>query len=158
MAGPHSALYRESQADFFRMRNKVSFTGEKPSWLLYMIVGVFALLKDMLDIVFGVFPGLGTVVSLTLGFGFSVIIFLLLSIFDRSGAGSGKNRAVAKQFTRRFITLLGTLLVDILPIVNFLPVTTLSIMILYWLAKRDWKRGQRTHQKELRQMQRMLYA
>lgn len=158
MAGSYSALYRESQADFFRMRNKLGFTGQKPSWLLYMIVGVFALLKDILDIAFGVFPGLGTVISLTLGFGFSVIIFLLLSIFDRSGAGSGKNRAIAKQFTRRFITLLGTLLVDILPIVNFLPVTTLSIIVLYWLAKRDWKRGQRTQEKELRQMQRMLYA
>ncbi len=158
MAGSHSAYYRESQADLFRMRNKLSFAGEKPSWLLYMIVGLFALLKDLLDIAFGFIPGLGTAISLVFGIGFSIIFFLLLSIFDRSGAGSRKNRAAANLLVRRFIILIGTLLVDILPLLNFLPVTTLSIAFLYWLAKRDWKKRQRNEQPSMRETQNMLYA
>lgn len=155
---PQQSLFAQGREDFFRARARMSFSGEKPSWLLYMIVGLFALLKDLLDIVFGFIPGVGTAISLVFGFGFSVLFFLLLSIFDRSGAGSRKNRVVAKHFIRRFIILLGTLLVDILPLLNFLPVTTLSIILLYWFAKREWKKGQRESQISLRQTRSMVYA
>lgn len=158
MPGSYQSVFERGRSDFLRARSQMRLSGEKPSWLLYTIVGLFALLKDLLDIAFGFLPGLGTAVSLMFGIGFSIIFFLLLSIFDRSGAGSRKNRAVANHLVRRFMVLIGTLLVDVLPLLNFLPVTTLSIMLLYWLAKREWKKRQRDEQMSLRQTQNILYA
>lgn len=113
--------------------------GEKPSWILYMIVGVFALFKDLTDLVFGFIPGIGSAVALVFGLCFSAVIYLLLMAFDRSGGAD--NRKSAQLFVKRLLTLLGATVVDMVPLIGFLPVTTLSVMLLYWMAKRAWKKS-----------------
>lgn len=114
-------------------------TGEKPSWILYMIVGVFALFKDLTDLVFGFIPGIGMAIALVFGFCFSAVIYLLLMAFDRSGGAS--NLHSSQLFIKRLLVLLAATVVDMVPLIGFLPVTTLSVMLLYWMAKRAWKKG-----------------
>lgn len=117
-------------------------TGEKPPWLLYMVLGMFALLKDMLDLVLGLIIGIGSVVSLATGMCFSLVAFLLLTIFDRSG--SSDNLWVAKKMVHRAIIFVSATLVGTLPIIgSFVPETTLAIIVLYALARRAWKKGQK---------------
>lgn len=114
-------------------------TGEKPSWILYMIVGVFALFKDLTDLVFGFIPGIGMAIALVFGFCFSTVIYVLLMAFDRSGGA--RNLHSSQLFIKRLLVLLAAMVVDMVPLVGFLPVTTLSVMLLYWMAKHTWKKS-----------------
>ncbi len=66
------------------------FTGVKPSLLFYLGLFFIALLKDLLDFVgIGSLPGLGTVVTIC----FSFLIWMLMTLFDRSGGKSNKKMA-----------------------------------------------------------------
>lgn len=127
------------EAQLYRRQLQGAFTGEKPSWILYMVVGMVALFKDMSDLVFGAIPMVGLALAFVFGLCFSVTIFLLLTVFDRSG-GAG-NLGVTKKFVHRAIALISAVLIDMLPVISFLPVTTFSVIVLYWLAKREWKRN-----------------
>lgn len=154
----YQQAYGQMRADVSRTRGQMHFSGEKPSGILYLVVGMFALLKDLIDITFGMIPGIGIAISLVLGTGFAITMFLLLTIFDRSGAGSRKNQAIAKQLVRRLLVFIGVLFVEILPLISFFPLTTISIVILYSIARRDWKKSQKEQRRGLRQTQGMLYA
>ncbi len=130
-------MYDRRVRELGRMQSKA--TGEKPSMILYMVVGVFALLKDVTDLLFGLIPVIGIATAVVFGFCISTIIYLLLTAFDRSGGA--QNLRSSQMFIKRLLVLLGTMMVDIIPLLNFLPITTLSVMLLYWMAKREWKQG-----------------
>ncbi len=137
----YQAVSKEAKKQTLRSRS-LKFSGEKPPWLLYMVLGMFALLKDTLDLVLGVMIGIGSVVSLATGMCFSLIAFLLLTIFDRSG--SSDNLWLAKKMVHRAIVFVSATLIGTLPIVgSFVPETTLAIIVLYVLAHRAWKKGQK---------------
>lgn len=137
----YQAVSKEAKKQTLRSRS-LKFSGEKPPWLLYMVLGMFALLKDTLDLVLGVMIGIGSVVSLATGMCFSLIAFLLLTIFDRSG--SSDNLWLAKKMVHRAIVFVSATLIGTLPIVgSFVPETTLAIIVLYALARRAWKKGQK---------------
>lgn len=113
-----------------------SFTGERPSRSLYMLVGMIALLKDVLDAAFNLMnaiPGLGMVLSFIFGICLGTTIFLLLATFDRS---SGMK---SLWLVKRLLITIMTLLADMLPIFSFLPLTTLSVALMYLLALSAWK-------------------
>ncbi len=106
-------------------------TGSKPSFLLYSAVTMIAVLKDLLDLVgIGSLPALGTVVT----FCFTFLIWILLFTFDRSG-GSRNTK------TTRGLVLGAVAIVEGFGFgLNFFPVETMSVVLLYQLARRTWKR------------------
>lgn len=131
------AMYQRRNRELGQMYSNT--TGEKPSWILYMVVGVFALFKDLTDLVFGFIPGIGSAIALIFGFCFSAVIYLLLMAFDRSGGA--QNLHSSQLFVKRLLVLLAATVIDMVPLIGFFPVTTFSVMLLYWMAKRSWKQG-----------------
>ncbi len=131
------AMYERRNREWARMHSRES--GTQPSMMLYFIVGMFAVVKDLLDLI-GLIPAIGTVISFVFGPLMTLVIAGLLSL-DRSGSGS--NFGAAKGFLRRLGVLLGAMMVDVLPIINFLPITTFAVMLLYWMAKHEAKKQSR---------------
>ena len=120
---------------------QTKFTGEKPSLFLYGGVGLIALFKDLLDLAFiGSLPGLGTIITLCLSF----FIWILLTVFDRSSGGTRGNM----QVTRGLVVIFFGLVEGIGFGLNFLPIETVMVFVLYVLAKRAWKKEEESAEKE----------
>lgn len=133
------AMLERRQREFMKMQAK--FTGEKPSFILYMILTMFAAFKDLSDLMFGLIPVVGMAVALIFGSGIMTLIYLLLMVFDRSGGK--ENLFASRAFVKRLLILMATMIIDIVPFLNFLPLTTLSVLLLYWMAKNSWKKSSR---------------
>lgn len=115
------------------------FTGEKPSFLLYGGVGLIAILKDLLDLIgIGSLPGIGWVVT----FCFTFLIWMLLTLFDRSG---GKSNI---KLIRGLVTIVFGLIEAVGFGLNFFPIETAMVVVLYILAKRAWKKAKKEAEKE----------
>ncbi|MFZ1654786.1 MAG: hypothetical protein WBO92_00180 [Candidatus Moraniibacteriota bacterium] len=109
-------------------------TGEKPSLILFGGLAVIALFKDLLDLVgLGSLPLIGTVVTLC----FSSLIFMLLFLFDRSG-GRGN-----KKLAQGMVMIFGTLIEGLGFVLNFLPLETLTVIFLYIISYRAWKKAEK---------------
>ncbi len=130
MAVQYSQAYRGIKAQAAQAK----FSGAKPSMFLYLGVGMLALLKDLLDFVgIGSFPGIGTVVTLCVTF----LIWMLLTLFDRSGAKSNK------QLARGIVIILIGLIEAIGFGLNFLPIETFMVVALYIMAKSAWRKEEK---------------
>jgi len=113
----------------------LKFTGRKPSATLYGGVAAVALLKDMLDLVMiGSLPGIGTIITIC----FTFLIWIILAVLDRSSSGSGN-----RQITRGLI-LGAVAAVEGLGFgLNFLPIETLTVILLYMLAYKAYFKAMR---------------
>ncbi len=124
---------RKKMAD--KQTKKPTFTGEKPSALLYFGVGMIAILKDLLDFIgIGSLPAIGTVVTLCLTF----LIWILLVIFDRSS----KNKKMNMQVTRGLVVILFGL-AEMLFGLDLLPIETAMVILLYFMARRAYKKAKK---------------
>lgn len=113
------------------------FTGEKPSALLYLGVSMIALLKDLLDLVgIGSLPAIGTVVTLC----FTFLIWILLATFDRSSQNTRGNMHLVRGLVVIFFGLVEAVGFGL----NFLPIETAMVIVLYQLAKRAWRTQQQS--------------
>lgn len=112
----------------------VKFTGEKPSAFLYLGVSMIALLKDLLDFAgVGSLPGIGFVVTAC----FTFLIWMLLFLFDQSSQGAKSNTLII-----RGLVILGFGLVEAVGFgLNFLPIETTMVIVLYQLARKAYKRA-----------------
>lgn len=116
---------------------KMEFTGRRPSMILYGIVGMIALLKDLLDLAIGPLLGIVTVVSICL----TGLIWLLLLVFDRSGGSA--NRRAMRQLLRGLI-LIGVMIIEGIAVgLNYLPIETMTVILLYQMARRAWQKDRR---------------
>lgn len=111
------------------------FTGQPPSVILYLLVGVIALTKDATDFIFGFLPVFGIIFAFIIGLCISLVIFLLLLVFDKSSGM--KMRFILK----RLIILMLAMVIDMLPVVSFVPIETASVGLMYILARRAWKKS-----------------
>ena len=112
------------------------FTGEKPSVLLYLGVSMIALLKDLLDLVgIGSLPGIGFVVTSC----FSFLIWILLATFDRSSQNTRSNI----QLIRGLVVIAFSLVEAIAFGLNFLPLETTMVIVLYQLARRAHRKAKK---------------
>lgn len=118
---------------------KMQFTGEKPSMLLYLGVAIIAVFKDLLDLVgIGSLPGIGTIITLC----FTFLIWILLAIFDRSNQHAKANLGLARGLVVIFFGLVEAIGFGL----NFLPIETLMVIVLYRFAKRAWDKAQAASQ------------
>lgn len=114
------------------------FTGEKPSFLLYGGVGLIAIFKDLLDLIgIGSLPAIGWVIT----FCFTFLIWILLTLFDRS---DGKQNM---KLIRGLVTIGFGLVEGVAFGLNFFPIETTMVVVLYILAKRAWKKAKKEHEK-----------
>jgi hypothetical protein len=113
--GAASLLKYAFQADFF----------------LYAAALFAAILKDLLDwIGIGSLPAIGTIITICV----SIFIFLMLLL-----AGSSSKIKIASKIVRRYLILgLGTL-VEFLFGLNFLPVLTLTVIVIWLMALAEKK-------------------
>jgi hypothetical protein len=110
------------------------FTGVKPSFMLYLGLFFIAFLKDLLDFVgLGSLPGVGTVVTLC----FSFLIWMLMTLFDRSGGKS--NNKMARGLVLFFLTMIEGVLFGL----NFLPIESLTVIALYMMARSAAKKEEK---------------
>lgn len=101
---------------------------------------MIALLKDLLDLVgIGSLPGIGTVVTICFGF----LIWILLTVFDRSSQHTGMNIRLIRGLVTIFFTLIEAVGFGL----NFLPIMTLTVIVLYQLAKRAYKKAKEEAEK-----------
>ncbi len=125
-----------------QMRSQASraqFSGIQPSKALYFGLAAIALLKDLLDFAgIGSLPGIGTVVTLC----FSFLIWILMTVFDRSGGKSNK------VMGRNLVLLFASLVEAIGFGLNFLPIETLTVIVLYTMARKAAKKEEQRLQKE----------
>lgn len=124
----------EKYSQMMSQMKGAQFTGEKPSVRLYLGLACIALLKDLLDFVgVGSLPGLGTVVTAC----FAFLIWMLMTLFDRSGGK--QNNKMARGLVLMFFSLVEAIGFGL----NFLPLQTLTVVVLYIMARSAWKKEQR---------------
>lgn len=109
--------------------------------LLYLGISMIALFKDLLDLVaIGSLPAIGTVITICLTF----LIWMLFLLFDKSGGGSKTNRAIVRGLILIFIGAVEGLFFGL----NLLPIETATIVVLYFLARRAYKKAEKEHKKK----------
>lgn len=101
-------------------------------WRMAMLIALMAaILKDLLDYVgIGSLPAIGYVVTICVSFVIGIMIFI---------AGSGnKKRNRAKSLIKKLVTLGGGTIVESLLFgLNFLPIETLTVIVLYRIVKKE---------------------
>ncbi len=135
MASGYGGIVRQMRSQ----ASRVQFSGIQPSKVLYFGLAAIALLKDLLDFAgIGSLPGIGTVVTMC----FAFLIWILMTVFDRSGGKS--NRVMG----RSLVLLFASLVEDIGFSLNFLPIETLTVIVLYTMARKAAKQEEQRLQKE----------
>jgi len=120
---------------------KARFTGEKPSLFLYGGVGMIALLKDLLDLIgIGSLPGIGTIITIC----FTFLIWILLAVFVSSSRGTRSNMMITRGLVVIFLGMVEALGFGL----NFLPIETAMVFVMYQLARKAWKEAKKEAEKE----------
>lgn len=90
-----------------------------------------ALIKDISDFIgIGSLPGIGTVITICCSIFIGMMMFL---------GGAGEKRKIAKGWIKKFLTLVGGTIVEILPGIDFLPVETMTAGLVYIWVLSDRK-------------------
>ncbi len=101
--------------------------------VVYGIAFSLALFKDILDLAIGLIPGVVTIISILIGI---AIAFVLL--FDGVSAGQ---RAVVKGMAKKMLILaFGSLIEGIGFGLNYLPLETLTVAVIYWMSLAERKK------------------
>ena len=109
---------------------QINLMGDFP----YMLAFFSALLKDISDFVLiGSLPGVGTVLSICC----SIFIVMMMLI-----VGAGEKKKVAGTWVKKIITLSGGTILEMLPVIDFIPVETLTVGGLYLMTLVDRKNSQ----------------
>ena len=98
---------------------------------IYFLTLLAALLKDILDwIGIGSLPVIGSVVT----FCFSILIFFMMLI-----AGSSGKMKMASKMVRRYLVLAGGAIMELLFGINFLPILTCTVLVIWFMAAAEKK-------------------
>lgn len=100
-------------------------------FFLYAAALFVALLKDILDwIGIGSLPAIGTVITICI----SIFIFFMMLL-----AGSSGKMKMATRIVRRYLILGVGSLIEFLFGINFLPVLTLTVLVIWFMALAEKK-------------------
>ena len=106
---------------FFSALKKVDFLKDIPFFCAFG----FAILKDLLDLVFAETFILSILFSILC----SIFIFMMLMLAGSSGKRKGTQGLVKKS-----LTLIGGGVMDSIPGLDFLPIETVTVGIIYYMA------------------------
>jgi hypothetical protein len=96
---------------------------------LYGIALALAILKDILDLVgIGSLPAIGTAVTLMISFCIGFVMLI---------TGSRKMTKAARGIIKRLGVLIGGTVIEMLFGINFLPVETLVVIIVFYMTLRE---------------------
>ena len=112
---------------FFSLFSQIRF--DWPFWFAIFA----ALLKDISDYVgIGSLPAIGTVITICC----SIFIGFMMLL----GGSTGKRRT-AQKVMRKFLVLSGGTLIELLFGINFLPIETLTILVIYFMFLAERKQA-----------------
>ena len=98
---------------------------------IYAVCLMVALLKDVLDWVgIGSLPAIGTILTICV----SIFIFLMLLL-----AGSSSKIKMANSVVRRYLILGAGTLIEFLFGINFLPILTFTVLVIWFMAAAEKK-------------------
>ncbi|KKP70873.1 MAG: hypothetical protein UR69_C0002G0040 [Candidatus Moranbacteria bacterium GW2011_GWE2_35_2-] len=101
-------------------------------WRVAMLIAlIVAMLKDLLDFAgIGSLPAIGYIVTICISFVIGLMVFI---------AGSGnKKRNRVKSLTKKLVTLGGGTVVESLLFgLNFLPIETVTVIVLYRIIRKE---------------------
>lgn len=101
----------------------------------YIVAAGGAILKDLLDLGFiGSLPGVGTVITICI----SILIGFMLIL-----AGGYRKKDAATQMIKKFLVLIVGTLTEFLFGLNFVPMETITVGVIYWMAKKEFKQAQK---------------
>lgn len=118
-------------AGAFSLLKQINLLSDMP----YVAAIGAAILKDLLDLVFiGSLPGVGTAITICC----SIFIFMMMILVG----GRGK-KGVASGIAKRAGVLLGGTLVEFMPGIDFFPVETATVLIIYVMTLSERKNAQK---------------
>ena len=98
-----------------------------------------ALLKDILDFIgIGSLPAIGTVITICV----SIFIFLMMLL-----AGASSKMKIATSIVRRYLILGVGTVIEFLFGLNFLPVMTLTVLVIWLMAAAETKQEEEERKK-----------
>lgn len=145
LAGEGKTLLKSATPwGFFSLMGEFNFISD---WAYGLALGA-AILKDLLDLTFvGSLPGIGTVITLctSIFIGFMMILGNILHVeHDRTIIQS----YLLKKFIVRWIVLLATTIFEMLFGLNFIPIQTAGVFIIYSFALAARKNRRDAEKKE----------
>ncbi len=106
----------------------------------YLSALLAALLKDLLDFgIIGSLPVIGTVLTLCA----SIFIFFMLLL-----AGSSGKMKIVNSIVRRYLILTVGTLIEFFFGINFLPILTLTVLVIWFMAAAEKKQADEVEKKE----------
>lgn len=113
----------------FSLAKQINFLSDIP----YFFAMGAAMLKDLTDLVLvGSLPGLGTVISLCA----SIFIFMMMLL-----VGAGEKRKMATGLLKKGGTLFAGTILEFVPALNFVPIETFTVIVIYILTLLDRRRS-----------------
>ena len=106
---------------FFSVLKKIDFLKDMPFFCAFG----FAILKDILDLVFAETVILSILFSILC----SIFIFMMLTL-----AGSNGKRKGTKSIVKKIIPLIGGGILDSIPGLDFLPIETVTVGVIYYMT------------------------
>lgn len=139
-ANPAMAAIKETRRTLGLMKNIDPFM----DWLFGIALSL-AILKDVLDFVgIGSFPTVGTAVTLCASFTIGLIMFI---------TGSRGIAKAARGMIKRLAVLGGGTLVEMFFGINFLPIETLVVIIVFYMTLRERAINKEKEEKEAKAAQ-----
>ncbi len=106
----------------------------------YFLALLAGILKDLLDFVgIGSLPAIGTVISICI----SIFIGFMMLL-----AGSSGKRKIVKGVMKRYLTLIGGTIAELLFGLNFLPIETIMVIAIYIMVLAERKQAEAERKKQ----------
>ena len=113
-----------TQARFLLQQQFEDVRRNRPAFIFYLPAIIAASLKDLLDLVIGWIPGIGFVLAVMFG----TIIFILLYFIK-----TNKSLLSAGFMLKRALIMIFAILAESLPLFNFIPITTATVFLIWFL-------------------------
>jgi hypothetical protein len=109
------------------LTSQIDFLGDIPIFMAFLA----AILKDVSDFAFiGSLPGLGSVISICCAIFIAMMVFLV---------GAGEKKKITGKWMKKLLTQVGGMILELIPAINFIPVETITVGVVYFLILSDRK-------------------
>jgi len=125
--------------------NNISLLGYIDPFMdwLFGIALIFAILKDILDLINNFLitaGGVGWLLIMIFTSFCTIIIGLIMLLTGSSNkrtAAEKKAKGISKKIWKRILLLLGFSLVEILPVIDLLPMESIVVLVIFWMTLKE---------------------